>query len=240
VTDTDAVQKTQGGGWRAAALLAIVVAAALATWQLGIGDRLAGLKTWIEGLGPLAPSALVLLRAVADVAVVPGSALNTLAGLLFNPTLAVICMSIGGTLGACASFLIARYFARESVARWLKRHEKHRKFDEMVGRNGALVVALARFIPVIPFNMQSYAFGLTQVRFGTFVFWSWLCMLPGTILVVVGANIVSEALESGEVPWVLVGVLGSSLAVMVGLGAYTLIRLGHQRGEDASPEAAPE
>ena len=43
--------------------------------------------------------------------------------------------------------------------------------------------------------------------FRTYVLWSFLCMLPGTILYVVGTDAVTTAIEEGRIPWVLVGVV---------------------------------
>ena len=62
-------------------------------------------------------------------------------------------------------------------------------------------------MPIFPFNLLNYGFGLTRVPFWTYVVWSWLCMLPGTILFVVGADALTRGVTEGEVPWALVGVL---------------------------------
>jgi uncharacterized membrane protein YdjX (TVP38/TMEM64 family) len=79
-------------------------------------------------------------------------------------------------------------------------------------------VALVRLVPLFPFNLVNYGFGLTRVEFRTYLFWSWLCMLPFTAVYVVGADMFVQGLESGEVPWPLVAlfvILCSSLAVVM-------------------------
>lgn len=216
---------TGKGLWRPVVLLAAVVAIAVAARAFGIGGTLEDLSERINALGPVGPIVFILLRAGAAVAVIPGSALSAAGGVLFGPVTGVICVSAGKTLGACVSFLIARRFARQAVARWLSTKEKYGRLDELMADHGALVVALLRLLPVIPFNVQNYGFGLSRIRFGTYLFWSWLCMLPGAVLVVVGMGIIRQTLARGEVPWTLVGVLASTVVIMLGLGAYSLLKL---------------
>ena len=131
------------GWWRPVLLVVVVLVLAVAAALTGLGGRLAELREWIRGLGPAAPLAFVLVRAAAAVCLIPGSAFSAAGGLLFGPVVAGVCVSIGKTLGACAAFLIARYLARDAVARWLAQKEKYRRLDGLVAAHGTLVVALA-------------------------------------------------------------------------------------------------
>jgi uncharacterized membrane protein YdjX (TVP38/TMEM64 family) len=94
-----------------------------------------------------------------------------------------------------------------------------------VADHGPVVVGLSRLLPVIPFNMQNYAFGLTGVRFWTYMFWSWLCMLPGAVFTVTAGDTVARTLASGQVPWALIAVVGSTAVAIVALAAYAVLRL---------------
>ncbi len=69
-------------------------------------------------------------------------------------------------------------------------------------------------IPVFPFAGLNYAFGLTTVPVATFAFWSWLCMLPMTVIVVVGTDAVVTAVQQGVVPWALIGTVVAMVAAM--------------------------
>jgi uncharacterized membrane protein YdjX (TVP38/TMEM64 family) len=122
-------------------------------------------------------------------------------------------VSIASTLGASLAFLVARYFARDAIARWLSKKKTFRKLDEMTEKRGATIVALTRLVPVFPFNLLNYGFGLTRVPFWTYVFWSWLCMLPVTIVYVVGTDAVTRAITQGEIPWSLV--IGVAVAAVL-------------------------
>ncbi len=88
----------------------------------------------------------------------------------------------------------------------------------MTEEHGAMIVAITRLIPIFPFNLLNYAFGLTKIPFWTYVFWSWLCMLPGTVLYVVGVDAVIQLIVLRKVPWTLLGVIagaGVLLALLV-------------------------
>ncbi len=206
-------------GWNARliALLAALVLVPLLMWHLDVGRRLAGLRGWIAGLGAAGPGVFILLRAGAAVALIPGSALSASAGALFGPVPGIVCVSVGKTIGAAVACLIARYGARDAVAERLAGNAHYRRLDALMARRGALVVALTRLIPAVPFNVQNYAYGLTAIPFGVYVFWSWLCMLPSAVFVVSGMNVVAQTLESSRVPWGLLIVFCVTSLVMLGL-----------------------
>ena len=201
---TDPQQSDRGRGgngrWRPLLLFGALVAMLLLARALHLGDRLADFRSWIEGLGPWGPVVFVLLYVAVVVAAIPGSALTVAAGALFGSVLGVVLVSIGATLGASLSFLIARYFAREGTAQWLSRSEKFRRLDELTQRRGPTIVALTRLVPIFPFNLLNYGFGLTRVSFWTYAFWSWLCMLPGTTVYVVGGDAFTRGSSSDGVP----------------------------------------
>jgi uncharacterized membrane protein YdjX (TVP38/TMEM64 family) len=70
-------------------------------------------------------------------------------------------------------------------------------------------------VPLFPFNLLNYGFGLTRIPFLTYAFWSWLCMLPGTIVYLVGTDALITAVTTGEVPWLIVGVFVVALAFVI-------------------------
>jgi len=69
-----------------------------------------------------------------------------------------------------------------------------------VGERGGLVVLLTRLSPAFPFSLLNYALGLTKVPLKTYVFVSWLGMIPGTLLYVYLGSIAQNltALLNGE------------------------------------------
>jgi uncharacterized membrane protein YdjX (TVP38/TMEM64 family) len=175
-------------------------------------------------LGAWGPVVFALLYILAVVAALPGSALTVIAGALFGSLVGVIVVSIGATIGAGLAFLISRYFARDSVVSWLANKEKFQRLDQLTEKHGAVIVALTRLAPIFPFNLLNYGFGLTRVRFWTYLFWTWLCILPGTILYVVGTDVVVKAIAEGRIPWVLIGILAAAVVAIA-----ILVRFANRR-----------
>jgi uncharacterized membrane protein YdjX (TVP38/TMEM64 family) len=225
------------GLWRPVALILAIIIVFIAARLLGLGERLGELREWVESLGAWGPVVFMLIYIGAVVAALPGSALTIACGAIFGSALGVVLVSISATIGASLSFLIARYFARDAVANRLLTKEKFRRLDRLTEERGAVVVALTRLVPLFPFNLLNYGFGLTRVRFWTYVFWSWLCMLPGTILYVVGADAVVDALTRRRAPWALIAVLVAVMAVLAFLVRFARRRL---QVEEKMREEPPE
>jgi pyruvate/2-oxoglutarate dehydrogenase complex dihydrolipoamide dehydrogenase (E3) component/uncharacterized membrane protein YdjX (TVP38/TMEM64 family) len=203
-----------GGKWRPVLLLAIIVAILVLAKVFNVGDKLGALRAWLVTLGPWGPLVFVLIYIAAVVAALPGAAITIAAGALFGSVLGVILVNIGATIGASLAFLISRYFARGAVVNWLSKNDTFQKLDQLTEERGGIMVALTRLVPIFPFNLLNYSFGLTKVPFWTYVFFTWLCTLPATILYVVGADAVSKALREGRIPWPLVGAFLVALVIL--------------------------
>ncbi len=221
------------GWWRPVALITAVVLILIPARFFGLGERLGGIRMWIQSLGNWGYGAFVILYALAVVAALPGAAITVAAGALYGSVIGVILVSLGSTLGASVAFLMSRYFARDATARWLAKNERLRQLDLLTERHGAVIVAITRLIPLFPFNLLNYAFGLTRVPFGTYVFWSWLCMIPGTVLYVVGADALTKGVMQGSIPWPLIVVLAAVALLLFFLTKFARKKLGEKKADEA-------
>lgn len=228
--DSAGASRSNRSWWRPVLLIGVIVAVIVLARVFGLGERLASLREWIESLGAWGPLAFLLLYIAAVVLAIPGSAISIAAGALFGSVRGVILVSIGSTVGASLSFLIARYFAREATVRWAGKNEKFARLDQLTEKYGAVVVALVRLVPLFPFNLVNYGFGLTRVRFWTYVFWSWLCMLPATVVFVVGADAAAQASGREGLPWELLVAVGVALVVLILLVRYARSWLRRREG----------
>ncbi len=229
-------EKTVGRPWVKPLLLGVaLIAMLIAANAFGLGARLDDLRAWILELGAWGPVVFIALYAIAVVAAVPASVLTIAAGAMFGSVIGVASVSVASTLGAALAFAVARWFARDSVTRWLGGKERFAKLDRMTAEHGAIMVAITRLVPIFPFTLLNYGFGLTGVRFGTYVLWSWLCMLPGTVLYVVGADAVTKGLAEGRVPWSLVGVV-----VIVAAGLTLVVRRARRSLQNTEPDQTTE
>lgn len=226
--------------WKPIAFAGGLVVLLVTARVFDLGERLALVRDWIESLGAFGPAVFVALYVGAAVAMVPGIALTVGAGALFGSVWGSVYVSVASTLGAAGGFLIARYLARELVSGWLGENPTLRYLDEMTEKHGATIVAITRLVPVFPYNLQNYGYGLTRVPLGTYLFWSWLCMLPATVVYVVGADALFTALRDGQVPWALVGALAVFIPVTFLVVRMARGRLGEVGGADDGAEGPAE
>ena len=150
------------------------------------------IKTWVASFGTIAPLVYIGLYLVSTVFFLPGTPITVLAGFVFGPLWGVFYASIASIISVSVAFLIARYMARDLVENWVKDNAQFRKIDKQVEEQGWRIVMLTRLVPIFPFNLQNYAYGLTSIRFSTYVLVSAIFMLPGTaVFVQLGGAFVS-------------------------------------------------
>jgi uncharacterized membrane protein YdjX (TVP38/TMEM64 family) len=175
-----------GQRWKPYVGLLLVVAGVLVAWRLGAFgaltlDNVDRIDAWFDSLGWRAPLVFVLLWIAACVLFLPGLPISIAGGLIFGAVWGTVWTTIGANIGAVAAFLIGRHLARGMVGRQLQRSARLRKIDEGVTRHGWRMLMITRLVPVFPFNIQNYVYGLTDIRLSTYALVSLVCMLPGTI-----------------------------------------------------------
>ena len=137
------------------------------------------LDAWLASFGVLGPLVYVILYAIGTVAFVPGSLFALAGGVLFGPVWGSVLNLAGATLGASLAFLTARYLAGYWASR--KAGGSLKKLVSGVEAEGWRFVAFVRLVPLFPFNLTNYAFGLTRIGFLPYVITSLICMAPGAI-----------------------------------------------------------
>jgi uncharacterized membrane protein YdjX (TVP38/TMEM64 family) len=160
----------------------LVAALAAAIVWLGLHRELlqpATVERELQHFGRWAPIFFVLLYALATVLFVPGSVLTVAGGALFGPVWGTLWNLVGATLGATLAFVIARYVASDWVA--LRSGERLGGLMRGVEEEGWRFVAFVRLVPLFPFNLMNYAFGLTRIDLRGYVLASFVCMAPGAI-----------------------------------------------------------
>jgi|SRR6056297_839591 len=176
---------------------------------MGGYEKLLSLFKEIEKLGKGAPLAFVVIYVAAVIVSVPGSALTAMAGMLFGPVMGVVYVTISSTLGAGVTFLLSRYLLRDLVHKKLSGRPSFRKIEDLTERHGGLFVALVRLIPIFPFSLVNYGFGLTQVRSLIYLVYSAIFMIPGHILYVAGGDVLNDAILQDRIPWKLMLLAGA-------------------------------
>jgi uncharacterized membrane protein YdjX (TVP38/TMEM64 family) len=102
-------------------------------------------------------------------------------GMLYGPLWGTVITWVGAMLGAFLAFGLSRAFGRPFVKAVVARRD-WQMLDDWAGKHAAEMVFLARFLPVISFNLVNYAAGLTKISWWTFGWTTGVGTLPVTIL----------------------------------------------------------
>lgn len=167
-------------------LLTFIVAAIASIKLTGLDEYLdqERLRAWISDYGAWGPVIYIAIYSIAPSLMFPGLPITVVGGILFGPVGGTVYTSIGATIGASLAFLIARYMGRGWIEAMLK-DGMWKELDSEVEREGWKIVAFTRLIPLFPFNLLNYAFGLTRIRFSHYSLASFVFMLPGIVAYVV-------------------------------------------------------
>ena len=154
------------------------------------------LSATLRGFGIWAPILFVALFALATVAFLPGMVFALAGGALFGPWLGTLYNLAGATAGAVLAFLAARHVASS----WVRERTGPRlgRIVDGVEREGWRFVALTRLVPLFPFNLLNYAFGLTRIPLLEYTAATAICMAPGALAYTYLGYAGREAVAGGE------------------------------------------
>ena len=154
---------------------------------LGDTDNLAFLKNMIQDN---LPGAIAIYMAVTII----GSVVLALPGLIFGPVLGTVLCTVSATAGAVLAFLAGRFFLRDSIrpAAMKNKYLKKWLFDES-GKNQLFVLMITRLVPLFPYNLQNFAYGVTDISFVTYTVGSFVFMIPGTAMYTIGTAGLADA-----------------------------------------------
>ena len=111
-------------------------------------------------------------------------------------------------IGATLSALVAYYVAIRFGDRFLHHFEasSYEKLQHKIEEDGFFYVLILRLIPLVNFDLVSYASGLAKVRLPAYVFATTVGMIPGAF----ANTFLGSSLASGNVKMVLL-----ALAVLI-------------------------
>jgi len=170
------------GKWALAVLVLLALAAG--SWLLPVREWADGFQRWIEDLGAFGFVAFAAVYIVATVLLVPVSVLTVVAGLAFGVVAGFPLVVLSATIGATLAFLVARYWLHDRVNALVGNRPGLKAVNQAISEEGWKIVFLLRLSPVLPFNLQNYFYGVTDVKLVHYVPATFLGILPGTLLYV--------------------------------------------------------
>lgn len=184
---------------------ASLLAIGLFWYLLPLGLWLGALRDWVAGLGWLGVAAFAAAYAGAVVLLAPGALLTIAAGFAYGFWGLPIAVA-AATVGASLAFLVARHLLRDSVREAIAARRNIAAIDRAIAAEGWKIVLLLRLSPLVPFNLQNYLFGMTDVPFGPYVAATLIGIIPGTVVFVTIGALGEAALDPGYGKAALLGI----------------------------------
>jgi uncharacterized membrane protein YdjX (TVP38/TMEM64 family) len=185
------------------------------------------LRQVVTAYGMWGPAIYLLVWAIVPVLMMPCLPITLAGGILFGPLWGVVYAAVGATSGASLAFLVSRYLARDWVAVKLS-GTKLAHLDDKVTRHGWKIVAFTRLIPVLPFFLLNYAFGLTRIPFLPYAIATFFAMLPWTIAFVLVSSSLLTLLQGRVSIWLILGII---LVALVSLLPVIYKKIKARQGE---------
>ena len=194
-------------------LIALLVAGAFCLHQQHVFsvERLTAL---LAGNPVLAPLIFIVIYAVAPALFLPSIPLTLAAGFFWGPVWGVVFSISGATVGSCLPFFLSRYLFQNAVKAKVPA-ERWEWLQDKVRQYGWQAVAFTRLMPVFPFNLLNYLFGLTPIPFRQYMGSTFIFMLPACIAFVAFGSSLGELIMRGNVRGVVIGAVIAIIAFLL-------------------------
>ena len=215
-------------------IFAVVLIALCLGWLLlPLRAWMDALQHWLLGLGAGGVAIFAAILVFMTFLPAPDWPLPIAAGYVYGVwafPLTYGCIAFASAL----AFLAARYLARDRLRAFLARRPKYQAVDRAVTKEGWQVVVLLRLSPIVPFNLQNYALGVTAIPFWRYLGATLVGIAPG-IAIYVYFGMFGKGLGKGAGPvdWALFAV--GALAT-IALGVLVTRKTKEKFAESGNPK----
>lgn len=162
------------------------------SWELLSNGNVNDLVGWIRSWGILSPIISILLMVFQSLAApLPSFLIAGANGIVFGVITGSFISWLGAMVGATLSYFLSKWFGEKIFTKISKNQSILTKLEKLSGKHGFYFVLIARLVPIISFDLISYAAGFVKMRFSHFIIATGIGMIPGTVLYsVVGHDLV--------------------------------------------------
>ncbi len=189
-------------------------------WSVYLSDtrNLDFIKEIVEENLLLALGIYTLLTVIGCVVLaIPGVTFALFAGLIFGPWLGIFICLIATTIGASLSFIVGRFFLRDTIKPLLEKNKLLKKLlfndDE---KSDLVILMITRMVPIFPYNLQNFAYGITDIGFWKYTIYTFIFMFPGVSFFTIG----SAGLSAGDDKWKYFAIAGILAVIVTFIGIF--------------------
>ncbi len=161
--------------------LCLFLFALISWWRSGVALTSIPLllSEWLDHVGLLNAALIyILIYTVRPLILFPATLLTIASGLIFGPWLGTLFTVIGENASANLGFVLARWFARDTVTSHSSTIIK--RWDSKLLQNGLVAVLTMRLI-MLPFDAVNFGCGLTAIRHRDYAIGTFIGILPSLI-----------------------------------------------------------
>src|SRR5947208_13215300 len=222
-----------------ALVLAIALAIALSRF-VPIVNFIEALQQRAMSLGAWAAMCYPLLFALCNILLLPGGILAVGGGFFFGLWWGFFIVFAGNIVATAISFALSRSIARPWFQRKLSGNPTLRALGPAVERESWKIILLSQLHPLFPTSLLNYFYGLTRIRFGTYMLWASIGRIPGLFLYAYAGTLGQLAvriMQHKNYPRVIEYWIWGGMFVTTTLLVIVLGRVAHRAIQTSHPSA---
>ncbi len=165
--------------WQAAAVVCAIALAVALSRFFPLVTLVEALQEHVMSWGAWAGICYPLLFAACNIFLLPGGILAVGGGFFFGLWWGFLIVFAGNIISTAISFALSRFVAGRGFRRKLSRNPTLRALGPAVERESWKIILLSQLHPLFPTSLLNYFYGLTRIRFGTYMFWASMGRMPG-------------------------------------------------------------
>src|SRR4029077_1004935 len=170
--------------WQAAAIVSAIALAVALSRFFPVVSFVVALQERVMSWGAWAGICYPLLFAACNVLLLPGGVLAVGGGFFFGLWWGFLIVFAGNIVSTAISFALSRFVARRWFRRKLSANPTLTALGPAVERESWKIILLSQLHPLFPTSLLNYFYGLTRIRFGSYMLWAAIGRLPGLFLYV--------------------------------------------------------
>src|SRR5437870_6366094 len=168
--------------WQLASLVIAIALISVLSRFFPIVDFTETLQQHVMSWGAWGAICYPLLFALCNILLLPGGILAVGGGFFFGLWWGFLIVFTGNVVATAISFALSRSIARRWFQRKLSGNPTLRALGPVVERESWKIILLSQLHPLFPTSLLNYFYGLTRIRFGSYMLWASLGRLPGIFL----------------------------------------------------------
>lgn len=176
------------------------------TFKLAVSGDVNGLVAYLRSYGSWAIAISFILDVLINAgSIFPSIFLSTANGLIFGLPLGILISWLAETVGVVISFLLMRFFFRNTAERLIDKSNSLKDIDEASGKHGLEWMAFARALPYFPSGILTAVGAVSSISVRDYIIANLIGKFPSTALeVVIGHDIVNYKEHSDRLAILLI------------------------------------